>query len=122
MIKKFLFGETITYNEVFSHVEYIDELHLTEEKLYDDSVFTPTSPRGRLSGGRRYYHCFRKLIFKHESGNGIVIGECSKKEGEYFPGDPADYEMPYLAPTKTYSFWIVATDMNRQILIQKSNE
>jgi hypothetical protein len=137
-MKKTKFGNVIKYKEVFDQVMYIDQMHLVKEKLYDnEKYYTKTDPYrsdpqnlhnlSSKSEKPKYYHSLRKIIFRREEGEGIIIGQTIKKEGEYTPGYKGGWngdcvtedEPPYIDFTRVYSFWIVATGINQQVLVPK---
>jgi hypothetical protein len=118
------FGKTIEFNERFHAVIYIKNKELIQTKLYlpvtvDDADYFPHK-------NIPFSKCIRKLTFNMESGKGIIIGQTTKHEGEYFPAIGRDHyfeddesEQAYLKISKVYSFWKVATKMNEILLIPK---
>jgi hypothetical protein len=121
------FGKEILFTEVLHSILYIIDKALLNEKLITpvhDSVkiAEPKSDRGRFI----YSHSFRKIVFKQEKGQGIIIGQTTRDEGEYWPGfysqTTEDAEQATLTISKRYSFWIVATKMNKKELIPKNSE
>jgi len=128
------FGDIIKYDDRFYDVIYINNKELIDSKLYNTDKFDKTEPikpltekgkLGLLSDKKKYPPSIRKIIFYKESGEGIVIGQRSKREGKYHPacgGGPPyydDYEQAWLDVTKSYTFWVVTTEMNRTILVPK---
>ena len=118
------FGKLIFFNCIFSHVAYIKETELKDTKLYVEDKFSIVQPKSSVSGHIYFPPALRKVIFKTKNGNGIIIGQTYKREGFYNPRtggglSTMDHEPAYLKHTKTYSFWIVATDLNKTVLILK---
>jgi len=133
-MKKNTFGDKIEYEEVFVDVVYIKNKELKDVKLYDTDEFDISEPieskksavsLSLLPDRKKYKSSIRKIIFSKQKGDGIIIGQGSKREGEYHPacgGGPPyydDYEQAWLDVTKTYTFWIVANKMNQTILVPK---
>jgi hypothetical protein len=130
MKKNKLFGKEILFNEVLHSILYIKEKNLLGTKLItpvEDSIEV-AEVKYNKQGRVIYQHSYRKIIFKPEHGKGIIIGQTTKSEGEYFPGyypgllHMEDIEQASLKLSKRYSFWIVATGMNTQVLVPKDSE
>ena len=121
------FGKEIEFNERFHSVIYIKNKELLQTKLYipviaDNADYFPNK-------NIPFTKCVRKLTFNMESGKGIIIGQTTKHEGEYFPKTLSGtyfyddgFEQAYLKITKVYSFWKVATKMNEILLIPKHSD
>lgn len=129
------FGDRIEFNEVFHDVVYIKEKELEKIKLYDtdesDFTIVPHEERKDLLSRETYLvfrRALRKVLFRREHGEGIIIGQTKRMEGYYEPGyqptgffdDPTDYEAPYLGITHVYPMWIVATAMNKTVMVPKN--
>jgi hypothetical protein len=68
----------------------------------------------------KYPTSLRKIIYKKIEDAGVIIGQTTRYEGIYYPGD---YEEPsYIQRTITCCFWIVATGMNKTVLVPKDSE
>jgi len=131
MKRKIKFGDTIEFDEIFSHVLYIKDKNLYDVKLIDvnESDINVNKPikDGLLHKKEKYPAGYRKIIFSKYIGNGIVIGQTMKKEGHYWPGyGPSapdwDAEPPSFDTKKVYSFWIVAIGLNQKVLVPKIKE
>jgi len=130
-MKKIKFGDTIVFDEVFSDVIYITpkNAELYNVKLYEGKFTLVKSKQidGLWHEKVKYPAGYRKLIFGELNGSGIVIGQTMKKEGIYWPGhgssapDWDDAEPPMFDTKKTYTFWVVATNMNHTVLVPKEN-
>lgn len=135
-MKKIKFGDTIEFDEIFSHVLYIKDKNLYDVKLIDvnESDIDVTHSRsemlfnddGLLKKKEKYPAGYRKLIFSKYVGKGIIIGQTMKKEGYYWPGygssapDWDDAEAPSFDIKKVYTFWIVAIGLNQKVLVPKN--
>lgn len=64
---------------------------------------------------------YKKLVFKKQSGKGIIIGNCIRWEGFYNASD--DYleetEPAYFTKVKCFKLFKVATSMNKIVLVDK---
>ena len=131
-MKKIKFGDTIVFDEIFSDVMYITpkNAELYNVKLYEDKFTLVKSVPindGLWHEKVKYPAGYRKVIFSELHGSGIVIGQTMKKEGYYWPGygpsapDWDDVEPPLFDSKKTYTFWIVATNMNQKVLVPKES-
>jgi len=125
-IKKNKFGESISFTEVFSHAVYIAEQNLTHKKIYfNETPYTIVEGRyNEITGNTWFPKALRKLIFNRQIGEGIIIGQTKRSEGIYESGSrhqigEYEYETPYLKPTHTYTFWVVAIDLNKTVLVPK---
>lgn len=128
-MKKIKFGDTIEFDEIFSHVLYIKDENLFDVKLIDvnESDVNVTIPYkdGLLHKKDKYPAGYRKIVFSKHNGQGIIIGQTMKKEGHYWPGygpsapDWDDAESPSFDTKKVYTFWIVAIGMNQKVLVPK---
>lgn len=125
--RKNRFGETVKFTEIFSDVAYIAEKQLENSKLYDSDQFTIVEAKPSIShpGFMYFPTALRKVIFKRQTGSGIIIGQTKRSEGRYVPGTgvgsymDSDPEPAYLEISNTYTFWVVATDMNKKVLVPK---
>jgi len=124
--RKNRFGETIEFTEVFSEVAYIAEKQLENSKLYDTDKFTIVEPKDLVANpGFMYFPtAIRKVVFKRQTGSGIIIGQTKKSEGRYVPQSggsfpDSDPEPAYLDVKWTYTFWEVAVGMNKKVLVPK---
>lgn len=125
------FGKKIKYQEILSRVAYISlKSELIDQKLYESMEFPEVEVKTKpsLEGPRKQYpYSYRKLVFDEELGEGIIIGQTKRMEGQYNPsigssfnGDGmSEAEAAYLEVKNTYAFWVVATEMNRTVLIPK---
>lgn len=103
------------------------EKQLENSKLYDTDQFTIVEAKSSIShpGFMYFPAALRKVIFKRQTGSGIIIGQTKKSEGRYVPGTgvgsymDSDPEPAYLEISNTYTFWVVATDMNKKVLVPK---
>lgn len=117
------------FDEIFAEAAYISNADLKDVKLYTSDKYDIVEPK--ISAREGYFQkvfpsAYRKLIFKKQYGTGIIIGQTKKSEGKYYPGsipgyfgDPGDYEQAYTAVETTYTFWVVATGMNKTVLVPK---
>lgn len=119
------FGDTIQFTEVFHDVAYIEEHEKdgNHTKFYlGEQDFTIAEPKAGI-GIELFPAAYRKVIFKRQDGEGIVIGQTKKTEGIYHPSysNPRefDYEEAYLEPKFTYTFWVVAIGINKTVLVPK---
>ena len=125
--KKTNFLKEIEYTEFLCDMVYVKDKSLLDKKLYSDDTFEISEAKtDLLSNHKKFPPSIRKAVFNKEIGKGIIIGQKVKKEGHYSPtvgGSSVwgyeDYEPAYLAVTKTIKLWVVATDMNRTILVEK---
>lgn len=124
-IKKNKFGESISFTEVFSHVVYIAERNLIHTKIYfNETPYTIVEGQyNEDTGNTRFPSALRKLIFNRQIGEGIIIGQTKRTEGTYLAESrqisECEYEAPYLTPTHTYTFWVVAIGLNKTVLVPK---
>ena len=121
------FGKRISYKEILSRVVYIEnkseciDIKLTEDSKFQEVVAVNDNWNERT----KWPQAYRKLVFDEEYGEGIIIGQTKRSEGKYYPSHPAsppdydDAEPAVLEIKKTYTFWVVATEMNRTILVPK---
>lgn len=127
--RKNMFGETIEFTEIFSRVIYVDRNdHLiTSSKLYEDGREFPIVEPVHRDLRTYFPAAYRKVVFQRMNGSGIIIGQTKKSEGMYHPGssptgyfaDPTDFEQAYVDYKWTYTFWVVATDLNKTVLVLK---
>jgi len=121
------FLKEIEYTEFLCDMVYVKDKPLLDKKLYSDDTFEVSAAKtDLLSNHKKFLPSIRKAVFYKETGKGIIIGQKVKKEGHYYPTvsrsyPEDDYEPAYLAVTKTIKLWVVATDMNRTILVEKDN-
>jgi hypothetical protein len=127
MKKKENFLQEIEFDEYLSEMVYIMDKSLIDKKLYTDNEFElSVAVEDTFTKGRRFLPSIRKAIFHKEHGKGVIIGQCVKKEGYYSPqisgsmySGYEDYEPAFLDVKNTIRLWIVATNMNRTILVEK---
>ena len=135
-MKKVKFGDLIKFDEIFYDVVYIKNDDLETVKLYEHDEFnimettvrklSKSGELGILEKKKHYPSSLRKIIFLKQNGEGVVIGQKTKKEGFYSPGSSPsaphwdDHEQSWLTVTKTYTFWIVAVGMNQTKLVPKN--
>lgn len=112
-----LFGITVAFVEILHHMEYANEK--IQDKLYVD-----TFDKSKISGFSRSW---KKAIFERKEGAGILIGQTYRDEGIYYPpcggheyGE--DNEPGALAISKRIPFWVVATGVNKTVLVPKDSE
>lgn len=127
--KKIKFGDIINFTEVYDSAVYLD-IHDSKNfdlKLYTTNEFIESNTIQKANGTELYKRSYRKIIFRKEIGQGIVIGQTKKLEGLYIPQTggtvysyyPTEYEPAYLDNKLTYTFWIVAVDLNKTVLVPK---
>jgi len=105
-----MYMKKIKYTKVFEGVTYFDP--------------TPNSNDFLLKTGSGN---LRRIDFKDECGEGIIIGQTTKREGVYHKGYTSTYimeddsEPSWLEVKNTIPFWKVLVGFNNIILIPKSD-
>ena len=115
---KEVFGKRVKFDTVFNNVVYVvDEPSDFSRKLFRDQDFSVAVSTGEHNG--RPPRSSRKVVFDKQSGEGIIRGQTSKHEGKYDPG--SELEKPTLVRMKTHTFWVVASGINKTVLVEKSS-
>lgn len=103
-----LFGTTVAFDEILQCIKYTKER--TDGKKYVEDIDILTN-----SVCNHYRKCFHSR--KH--GTGILIGQTYRDEGQYWSGDT---DSPgYLTISKRIPFWVVATGVNKTVLVPKDS-
>lgn len=124
--RKNRFGETIEFSEILADVVYVSKLDYVaiNTKLYvGHNVPSEKSVKKHILDKPYFPSAYRKMVFERKTGSGIIIGQTKRVEGVYAPGYydivSGDGEPPYLDPRRVYTFWVVATSMNKKVLVPK---
>jgi hypothetical protein len=115
------------FSKIIQFTEILDSVIYTLEKT-DEKLYIPTQVKDITWSADAFKKCYRKLLFKMNPGEGIIVGQTKRQEGMYIPkgggaraNDYEDYEAAYLKISKVYAFWIAYTSMNKQVLIPKES-
>ena len=124
MKKESNFLKEIEYNEYLSDMVYLVDKKLIDEKIHFPNTYQVVEGHYDLGDTLKWPSCIRKGVFVEEKGKGVIIGQCSRREGIYHPYIPAgtwgeDYEPAWLEVKRTLKLWVVATKMNRTVLVEK---
>jgi hypothetical protein len=123
------FGKKIKFTEVFHAIIYIKERELLLTKfLAGDPLLEKVEIANPNYGIDKilYPNAVRKIIFNECKGEGIIIGQTTKKEGFFHPGYIDTFgvegEQASLEVKKVYSFWVVAVGMCKIKLVPKDSK
>lgn len=121
--KKIKFGDIIKFTEVYDSTIYLD-IHDSKNfdlTLYTTNEFIESNTIQKANGTELYKRSYRKIIFRKEIGQTKKLEEfyILQAGGTVYSYYPTEYEPAYLENKLTYTFWIVAVDLNKTVLVPK---